>query len=111
MSQMCYRKTLLALIRFLGDSESQFEYERNVQIANVPAELICMWFDDSYHPDTELFRESFSGEEREILASFNRFFDGRVSSMPDGGGVSSLLESLEWLEIMSQARLVFERLK
>ncbi|HCS29040.1 MAG TPA: hypothetical protein DIW43_16405 [Spongiibacteraceae bacterium] len=32
--------------RLLADADAQLKYERDVPTANVPAELVCMWFDD-----------------------------------------------------------------
>lgn len=43
---MSLRESLLQTLTLLGDFEAQMKYVVDVPIADVPAELICMWFDD-----------------------------------------------------------------
>lgn len=59
------------LLMLLASADGQTAYERSVPIANVPAELLCMWFDDCYHPDDVRFRRAFSPRELEALASLD----------------------------------------
>src|SRR5436190_14097080 len=70
------RRSIIDLLRLLADADAQLEYERSVPIANVPAELFCMWADDQYHPDSDLFRAAFAPDEVEVLAIFDEQFGG-----------------------------------
>ena len=98
------RNTVLGLLRLLGDPEAQLAYERNVPIADVPAELFCMWFDDQYHPATELFRAAFCSGERAILAAFHERFEVVADSLPrDLGRVADLHEHSGWQTLMLDA--------
>jgi hypothetical protein len=90
------RSRVRELLALLADPVAQRRYEVEVPIANVPAELICMWFDDHYHPGSSWFIEAFSPGEREVIADFNRVFDGIAQSLPTDRGVSALQSTPEW---------------
>lgn len=90
------RSVIRELLALLADPAAQREYEVEVPIANVPAELVFMWFDDHYHPDSSWFIEAFSPGERERLADFNRVFDGVFQSLPTNGGVFALQSTPQW---------------
>ena len=98
------RENFRDLLTLISDAEAQIHYERTVPIANVPAELVCMWFDDNYHPESDWFPQCFSAKEQEILADFHDFYDERVGALPDGGAVEQLHKLREWQEIMAKAR-------
>lgn len=98
------RSTILSLLRMLGDSDAQLAYERNVPIASVPAELVCMWFDDHYHPTTESFQTAFSRRERAILAAFHERYETVASSLPaDLRRVADLQALGAWRTLMRDA--------
>ena len=40
------RAEVLSHLELLASPELQARYERDVEIADVPAELVCVWFDD-----------------------------------------------------------------
>jgi len=63
-----YRKSVIEMIELLGSPSEQMKYERDVPIADVPAELICGFADDLYHPKSELFLNAFTEEELKSLA-------------------------------------------
>jgi hypothetical protein len=63
MAAVDLRNNIVGLMRMLASKNEQLAYERDVPIANVPAELVCMWFDDFYHPEAGLFLEAFSPAE------------------------------------------------
>ena len=92
------------MLRLLGSPEAQLAYERDVPIANVPAELFCMWFDDLYHPASDLFEASFSPGERAILAEFHERFEEVADSLPgDFPQVADLHAHSEWQTLMRDA--------
>ncbi|MCP3998750.1 MAG: hypothetical protein GY722_27315 [bacterium] len=107
-----YDTSIRDLLELITSPEQQREYERDVPIADVPAELVCMWFDDLYHPDHEGFRCCFSDQELSALARFNIFYDQRIEALPDSSaGLAALQASPAWQEVMQQARATIEELK
>ena len=105
------RDALLELLDLLADASAQERYEHDVRIADVPSELVCMWFDDMYLPESPTFRSAFSAAELDALAGFNRFYSSRVSALPAGGGVPALHRSKAWGEIMAEAAAVRARIR
>lgn len=104
------RELYRELLVLLSDSDAQLAYEVNVPIANVPAELVCMWFDDLYLPDSVLFRDSFSPEEAVVLAEFNSTYDAYEDKLPMDEGVVALHASSEWATVMAAATAALDSL-
>lgn len=102
------RGVIKGLLALLSDRDEQRKYERDVAIANVPAELVCMWFDDHYHPSSAWFLDAFSDRERIELAAFSRFYEERLPRLPQDQGIEALHAAPEWLEIGERARLTLE---
>jgi hypothetical protein len=102
------RNNIVGLVRTLASKDEQLAYERDVPIANVPAELACMWFDDLYQPDGDLFLEAFTPTERDRLARFHTFYDARIEQLPDT--LAELHRDAAWLEVMGEAQRVLEDL-
>ena len=100
-----WRGSLVSLLETLSSRVAQEDYEQSVPIAQVPAELICGWFDDLYHPGTPLFEAAFSPGEREVLADFNAVFAGEVDSLDGAVHVSELWEKPGWARVSSAAGL------
>lgn len=100
---MTLRENIIDLIALIASPEKQYEYEEEVPIANVPQELLCMWFDDIYHPDRIDFKNSFNKQEIETLANFNQYFEERAKLVPQFEGVKGLQQNSKWLEIQSYA--------
>jgi len=42
------RQSVIDVLQILASPFEQLEYQQDVQIADVPAELLCMWFDASF---------------------------------------------------------------
>ncbi len=103
------RKGIKGVLELLASKEEQSKYEQNVQIANVPAELICMWFDDTYHPDSMQHKEAFSIEERKVLSSFNEFYDSRVEKLPKT--LEAMHKNSLWDEIVKEAQATIDSIK
>lgn len=68
----------MELLELISDPIAQRSYEFDVSIADVPAELVSMWFDDLYHPKMPWFSEAFSDHELTKLASFHNFYSDRL---------------------------------
>ena len=99
------------ILSLLASEEAQLDYEKNVPYVNITAELVCMWFDDLYHPDESWFRAEFTEDELTALAEFNRFYDDREKQLPESRGtVRTWLANPIWREIMSKAHETFGRI-
>lgn len=104
MAAIDLRNNLVGLLRTLASKDEQLSYEFDVPVANVPAELVCQWFDDLYHPEGNLFLEAFSAAERERLARFHTFYKERVKDLPDT--LAEMHQTAAWLEVMGEAQQV-----
>ena len=56
------RSNVRELLSLFSSEEEQLVYERDVPHVDITAELLCMWFDDTYHPD-ETWSRYFTPEE------------------------------------------------
>ena len=98
------RRSVVDLLELLSSSEKQLEYERAVP-HDISAELLCMWFDDFYIPDSESFKHSFSQEELAAMADFNNYYFNHEKLLPDTcGGITSWLTNEVWQGIMQKAK-------
>ena len=105
------REFLRELLSLISSTEGQRQYEQEVPIANVPAELVCMWFDDHYHPESEWFRARFSHDEQSTLAEFSHFYKARLDLLPDTANVEELQKSECWHQIMEKAARTVETIE
>jgi len=99
---MSIRQAIIDEIELLSSPSKQLEYEKNVPIANVPAELICGFCDDLYVPESEQILSEFSPEELNGLAHLYRLLVD--ASKIDIGSVSELLKLSEWRRVVSLAK-------
>ena len=99
-----YRQSVKELIELLASKEQQMQYQDSLSVGDPAAELVCMWFDDTYHPDTELFNSAFTHDEAAILASFNTIYQDNSVNLPDT--LEEFHRTSEWSEIMSEAKYV-----
>ena len=76
------RLGIVHVLRLLSSPEMQLDYERRVPGISIPTELLSQWFDDSYLPDSPVFRLCFSSHELEVLAHFNNHFAVHEKLLP-----------------------------
>jgi hypothetical protein len=99
------RAGVVGALKLLSDPAAQLQYERDVPIAHVPAELFCGWFDDSYHPDSPAHRAAFSDQEREALAQFHVEFESASAEIGNVPSRVSELQALDpWVRVVAAAR-------
>lgn len=104
------RKQIIELLQLFASEEQQLAYERDVPHVDITTELVCLWFDDLYHPRQQDFATGFTAEELAVLAEFHRLFDERVDRLPESPGtVRTWLASPIWREVMEQAQRMLER--
>jgi hypothetical protein len=106
------RKNLVGLLRLLSSEAEQLAYQQNVPRVNICTELICMWFDDCYHPEDPVFRSFFTELELDAMARFDKFYSGKTQVLPyieyhpgirHPAGLHEWLRSPEWREVMAEA--------
>lgn len=106
-----WKPLILELLQLLASEERQLVYERNVPHVDITAELVCMWFDDTYHPDDAFFTSCFSSDELAALAEFHLFYDQRNDRLPESKGtVRTWLADSSWREIMVKAQETLSRI-
>ncbi len=97
------RVNIINVLQLIAAPVDQLRYQAKAQV-NVANELVNQWFDDFYHPTSPQFASEFSSEELERLAEFNRFFDERVSLLPDS--LAEMLKVAAWSEVVAKANAV-----
>jgi hypothetical protein len=102
------RAAVLEHLELLSNLELQKKYERDVTIANVPAELVCGWFDDLDLPESA--SGIFAGQELESVRAFSRSFE-EASQTLRGLPLAELHDQPLWLEIVEKARVLRQQLR
>ncbi len=95
---MNLRKSIIDCIELLSLPSKQLEYEKNVPIANVPAELICGFCDDLYHPKSERLIAEFTEEELKGLAHLYGMLC--ESTTETTSSVKELLKTEKWRSVV-----------
>lgn len=99
---MRIREAIIAEIELLSSPSKQREYEKSVPIANVPAELICGYCDDLYHPQSERMLSQFSTEELKGLAHLYGVLCEAASI--EAASVDELLKNDQWRTVVAVAK-------
>jgi len=100
--RMSVREAIIAEIELLSLPSKQLEYEKNVPVANVPAELICGFCDDLYAPKSEQILSLFTADELKGLAHLYGVLCEAGSI--DAGSVSELLKHEKWRAVVTVAK-------
>ncbi|MCE3279337.1 MAG: hypothetical protein K0S44_1528 [Bacteroidetes bacterium] len=105
------RENILYSLDLWTSKEKQFDYQKSVPIADVSAELFCGW-DDFYHPDNTDFINAFNGQERQILADFNRTLTVLADKTPNIlPNIVEFVQTEEWKKINSAATETLNKIK
>ena len=103
------REQIKELLQLFASEEEQLAYEKNVPHVDITVEMVCMWFDDQYHPKLRHFDNCFNKNELTALGVFNTFYDSNVSKLPESNGtVKTWLANPVWQEIMQKAKETLE---
>ncbi len=106
------RPVIEELLELLSSSEQQLQYEADVPVAFIPDELVCMWFDDHYHPEDAFFRSCFTPDELEALAAFDSLYRREVDTLPEPiRGISTWHACKGWSRINAAAAAALARLR
>ena len=102
--ETAWKAVILEQLETLASEAKQLEYERSVSHVDVTPELVCGWFDDSYHPEAPAFRACFSSLELQALSEFNSVYEkNRHVLPPSNGTVKTWLSSPYWQQVMQAA--------
>ena len=99
---MSIRIAIIEEIELLSLPSKQLEYEKNVSIANVPAELICGFCDDLYHPKSNELLSQFTEEELKGLAHLYGVLV--EASKIEVSSVNELLKHQKWQAVVAVAK-------
>lgn len=108
-----YRYRVIEEIELLASPSAQMKYERDVPIADVPAELICGFANDLYQPKSDLFLNAFTEEELKSLAELYGMIciASKVFNAKGYHTVSEIQKVPEWRSVMSFAKDLVVELK
>ena len=106
------RQATLEHIKLLSRASLQAQYERSVPIADVPAELICGFCDDLFHPKDSGFLDAFNEDEIKDLAVLHGLLHLASRKIDECRplGVKDLQKLPEWRSVMMFAKELEERL-
>jgi hypothetical protein len=98
------KNRVLEILRLWASREEQFEYHRSVPIADVSAELFCMW-DDVFWSDDTALRAEFSERDWNALMRFHSVFErvGRLLPHQPLPPIEQFVESPHWLQVSRAA--------
>ena len=68
------RLNIIELLKLWSSKEQQLDYQNNVHIAEVSAELFCQW-DEAFLSNDSIFMKSFSKNEFCYLQEFNKLLN------------------------------------
>lgn len=102
-----HRDRYIEALRLIADLDAQIRYEREVPIADVSAELVCMWFDDL---DASSLDSGLSPSDAATLRNFTTFYDVRVHELPPSANVAALHANATWNEIVRKAKAALDAL-
>jgi len=102
------RDAVLSQLELLASLELQAKYERDVPVANVPAEIVCGWFDDLDLPASA--SSIFVGKELESVRAFSDSFDEALKDL-EGFSLSELHSNPVWLKVVENARILLQQLR
>jgi hypothetical protein len=107
-----WKAGIIGLLEIIASKDKQLTYEADVPVADVPAELLCLWFNSLYHPEASGFRSCFKQSELETLAVFNKFYAEKEKLLPqEYTGIGTWLQTEEWREVMKAAEKTLETLR
>lgn len=100
------RAAVFEAIKLLANASLQTNYEKECPIANVPAELFCMFCDDLYHPKSQIFLDAFNEEEMKDLAVLYGLLHHASQTIKDSEmhSVADLQKRREWRVVMNFAK-------
>ena len=103
-TQRNLKQGIIETLRLLASREAQLEYRRTVPIADVSAELFCMW-DEVFWPDDAALRAEISQSEWTALQRFHSIFERVSGLLPHQPlpPIEQFVQSPHWLQLSKAA--------
>jgi len=80
------------------------EFQKQVPHVFVPTELFCMWFDDTYIPESAEFINAFSSVELDAIKTFNASMEHLSIEAGDSlASIDKLVTLPSWSEVEGNA--------
>jgi hypothetical protein len=102
------REAVLSQLELLASLELQAKYGHDVPTADVPAELVCGWFDDLDLPASA--SDLFFGRDLESVRAFSNALEQTLNDV-QGLSLVELHASPAWLNVAENARLLLKQLR
>jgi hypothetical protein len=99
---MDIRNAIIDQIALLASPSEQLQYEKNVPIADIQGELICMFCDDLYHPKNPGMLDEFTENELKDLAHLYGLLVEAANI--SANNVNELLKQREWRSVIKLAK-------
>lgn len=96
------REPIIEALRLAASAEAQRSYALAAPIADVPAEVFCMW-EDFYVPDSPWFEAAFGPDEREALAHYQATSSAIAHRVPEHVALAAFQAMPEWAELAAAA--------
>ena len=91
------RLGLNEVLKLWASADEQLEYQKNVPIANVSAELFCQWCDDYYNEDNPIMIKEFNQMELEALKEFDKAISHVADITPEElPHINEFVKTREW---------------
>jgi hypothetical protein len=104
------RAQVRSQLALLSDPERQREHERELKIADVPAELFSGWFADTYTPGRPAFRSAFDSAELELLKHFTALVEAARKDLGDVRELADLQARPAWMCVVEEAGRLLAKL-
>jgi len=105
--QLKYRDDIIETLQLISSRDEQLEYQRQVPMAHVSAEIFCHWGDCCYrngkHLEEEWCRPIFSPLEREAMANFNDVLNQISGALPEPPWIEQFVLMPEWARLSEAA--------
>jgi hypothetical protein len=107
------RQAVLAHVALVASAGAQIDHERSTPTADVPAELICGFVDDLYHPKSQALLDAFTEAELRDLAEFygRLCVASEAFERADARSVVAILKLPDWRSTMVFAKDLHVRLQ
>ncbi|MCU0224950.1 MAG: hypothetical protein MUF27_12975 [Acidobacteria bacterium] len=97
------RDCIIDALRLAASADAQRRYAGSVPIADVPAEVFCIW-EDHYVPDSPWLRQQFNQQELVALARYEVISTEIASQLPNHLSVAEFQARSEWQALATAAR-------
>ena len=107
-----YRDSILGLLELIASSEDQRAFAGKIPYDDYASEFYCLWFDDVFHPDSDLAQRAFLPNELDTLRSFSVIWEREDTVLGQTDkSIEELLANANWCSVVEAATQAMARLK